>query len=330
VFTTKFYDYQCKAKQTVKTLGGIGKMKSLKKMSLIMLFAALMIFTAACGSNNGTDNANATNNEKDTETELSGSIVISGSSAMQPLIAAAAEEFMNENPNVDIQVNAGGSGTGLSQVAEGSVDIGNSDVFAEEKDGIPAEELVDYKVAVVGMTAAVNPSVGIENISKEDLIKVFTGKITNWKELGGKDQKIVLVNRPDSSGTRAVFNQFALDGATPAEGITEDSSNTVKKIIKETEGAVGYLAFSYFNDDAVTPLAIDGVKPTAENVQNGSFPVWAYQHSYTKGEPTGLAKAFLEYLMSDEIQNNLLTEQGYLPVIKMEVERDAKGNQKEI
>ena len=154
--------------------------------------------------------------------------------------------------------------------------------------------------------------------------------MTNWKEVGGKDQKIVLVNRPDSSGTRAVFNKFGLDGATPAEGITEDSSNTVKKIINETDGAVGYLAFSYFTDDKVTPLSIDGVEPTDENVQSGKFPIWAYEHSYTKGEPDGLAKAFLDYLMSDDIQNNLLKEQGYLPVTKMKVERDAEGNQKNL
>jgi len=309
-------------------------MKSLKKLSLLTLLAALMVFAAACGGGASTDKTEgkdkSTTPKTEEKKELSGSLSVSGSSAMQPLIAAAAEEFMNENPNVDIQVNAGGSGTGLSQVAEGSVQIGNSDVFAEEKEGIPADQLVDHKVAVVGMTAAVNPKVGIKDIKKEDLIKVFTGKITNWKELGGKDQKIVLVNRPDSSGTRAIFNKFALDGATPAEGITEDSSNTVKKIINETDGAVGYLAFSYFTDDSVTPLSIDGVEPTAENVQSGKFPVWAYQHSYTKGEADGLAKAFLDYLMSDDIQTTLLKEQGYLPVTKMKVERDAKGNQKNI
>ncbi|MEH7118082.1 phosphate ABC transporter substrate-binding protein [Neobacillus vireti] len=303
-------------------------MKQMKRLSLLTLFAALMVFMAACGGGASSNKSQGTNNKGNKE--LSGSLSISGSSAMQPLVAAAAEEFMAENPKVDIQVQAGGSGTGLSQVAEGSVQIGNSDVFAEEKEGIPADKLVDHKVAVVGITAAVNPKVGIKDITKDDLIKVFTGKITNWKELGGKDQKIVLVNRPDSSGTRAVFNKFALDGATPAEGITEDSSNTVKKIISETDGAIGYLAFSYFTDDLVTPLSIDGVKPTAENVQSGKFPVWAYEHSYTKGEPDGLAKAFLDYLMSEDVQNNLLKEQGYLPVTKMKVERDAKGNQKDL
>jgi phosphate transport system substrate-binding protein len=302
-------------------------MKSLKKISLLMIVAALMVFAAACGGGASKDKNEGTTSKDNANKELSGSLVISGSSAMQPLVAAAAEEFMNENPKVDIQVNAGGSGTGLSQVAEGSVQIGNSDVFAEEKEGIPADQLLDHKVAVVGITAAVNPKVGIDDISKEDLIKVFTGKITNWKDVGGKDQKIVLVNRPDSSGTRAVFNKFGLDGATPAEGITEDSSNTVKKIINDTDGAVGYLAFSYFTDDVVTPLAIDGVKPTEENVQSGKFPIWAYEHSYTKGEAEGLAKVFLDYLMSDNIQNNLLKQQGYLPVTKMKVERDASGKQ---
>lgn len=298
-------------------------MEFMKKLSLILTITALMVFAAACA---GATKDNTKDKGGQGGKELSGSIVISGSSAMQPLVAAAAEEFMAENPNVDIQVNAGGSGTGLSQVAEGSVQIGNSDVFAEEKEGIPADQLVDHKVAVVGITAAVNPNVGIKDISKEDLINVFTGKITNWKDVGGKDQKIVLVNRPDASGTRAVFNQFALDGATPAEGITEDSSNTVKKIVNETNGAVGYLAFSYFTDDKVTPLSIDGIEPTDENVQSGKFPVWAYQHSYTKGEPSGAVKAFLDYLMSDDVQNTLLKEQGYLPVTKMKVQRDAKGN----
>ncbi|TWE08575.1 phosphate ABC transporter substrate-binding protein (PhoT family) [Neobacillus bataviensis] len=299
-------------------------MKSLRKFTNLMIIITLMMFVTACG---GGSKDNPTDTADKGGKEVSGSLVVSGSSAMQPLIAAAAEEFMANNPNVDIQVNAGGSGTGLSQVAEGSVQIGNSDVFAEEKEGIPANQLVDHKIAVVGITAAVNPNVGIKDISKDNLIKVFTGKITNWKDVGGKDQKIVLVNRPDASGTRAVFNKFGLNGATPAEGITEDSSNTVKKIVNETDGAVGYLAFSYFTDDKVTPLSIDGVEPTDENVQTGKFTIWAYEHSYTKGEPSGAAKSFLDYLMSDDVQNTLLKEQGYLPVTKMKVERDAKGNQ---
>ena len=293
-------------------------MKKVKFWGLAVLFILMLGLLVACGDNQK-DNASA---NEDGE-----SIVVSGSSAMQPLIAAAAESFMEENPGADITVNAGGSGTGLSEVSEGTVAIGNSDIFAEEADSIPADELVDHKVAVVGMAATVHPDVGVDNLSKEDLIKVFTGEVTNWSELGGADQEITLVNRPDSSGTRATFVNFALDGATPAEGITEDSSNTVKKIIGETPGAIGYLAFSYLNDDTVTPLAMDGVEATDENVQSGDFPIWAYQHSYTNGDPSGLTKEFLDYLESEDIQNGLVTEQGYISAAKMEVERDADGNE---
>jgi phosphate transport system substrate-binding protein len=302
-------------------------MKMLKKFGLPMVIAALMVVMAACGggaSNKTNDTAKKDNNNAKTEQKanVSGSLVLSGSTALQPLASAAAEQFMNTNSKVSIQVNGGGSGTGLSQVSQGAVQIGNSDVFAEDKN---ISGLVDHKVAVVGMTAAVNPKVGITDIKKDDLIKVFTGKITNWKELGGPDQKITLVNRPESSGTRAVFNKFALGGATPAEGITEDASNTVKKIISETPGAIGYLALSYFTDNTVTQMSIDGVKATAENIQSGKFPVWAYEHMYTKGEPTEVEKAFLDYMMSDEVQNTILPKQGYLPVTKMKVQRDATG-----
>ncbi|WP_342493019.1 phosphate ABC transporter substrate-binding protein [Bacillus sp. FSL W7-1346] len=302
-------------------------MKKNKLWLLTFLTIALLAFVTACGNSSSSGDSKDSKGNASNKDEASGSITISGSSAMQPLVLAAAEKFMDKHPKADIQVQAGGSGTGLSQVSEGSVQIGNSDVFAEEKDGIDAKALKDHKVAVVGMAAAVNPEVGVKDITKDELKKIFTGKIKNWKELGGKDQKITLVNRPDSSGTRATFVKYALDGATPAEGITEDSSNTVKKLIAETPGAIGYLAFSYLTDDKITPLSIDGVKPEESNVESGKYTIWAYEHSYTKGEPDGLAKQFLDYLMSDEVQKQIVKDQGYISVSNMKVERDATGKQ---
>lgn len=302
-------------------------MKKNKLWLLTFLTIALLAFVTACGNSSSSGDSKDSKGNASNKDEASGSITISGSSAMQPLVLAAAEKFMDKHPKADIQVQAGGSGTGLSQVSEGSVQIGNSDVFAEEKDGIDAKALKDHKVAVVGMAAAVNPEVGVKDITKDELTKIFTGKIKNWKELGGKDQKITLVNRPDSSGTRATFVKYALDGATPAEGITEDSSNTVKKLIAETPGAIGYLAFSYLTDDKITPLSIDGVKPEESNVESGKYTIWAYEHSYTKGEPEGLAKQFLDYLMSDEVQKEIVKDQGYISVSNMKVERDATGKQ---
>ncbi|GGC91823.1 phosphate-binding protein PstS [Thalassobacillus devorans] len=298
-------------------------MKTFKVFGLLFTLVLMIGVLAACGGS-GENNEQAGGDSG----ESSGSIIVGGSSAMQPLIGAAAEQFMSENPEVQIEVQGGGSGTGLSEVASGNFDIGNADYFAESKDDIPADELVDHKVAVVGMTAAVHPEAGVDNLSKEDLKKVFTGEVKNWSEVGGNDQEITLVNRPDGSGTRATFNEFGLDGKTPAEGITEDSSNRVKQIVADTPGAIGYLAFSYFDDEGtVTPLSIDGVEPSDENVQTGEFPIWAYQHSYTKGEPEGLTKEFLDYMMSEDIQNNLVPAQGYIPATEMKVERDAEGNE---
>lgn len=302
-------------------------MKKNKLWLLTFLTIALLAFVTACGNSSSSGDSKDSKGNASNKDEASGSITISGSSAMQPLVLAAAEKFMDKHPKADIQVQAGGSGAGLSQVSEGSVQIGNTDVFAEEKDGIDAKALKDHKVAVVGMAAAVNPEVGVKDITKDELKKIFTGKIKNWKELGGKDQKITLVNRPDSSGTRATFVKYALDGATPAEGITEESSNNVQKIIAETPGAIGYLAFSYLKEDKITPLSIDGVKPEESNVESGKYTIWAYEHSYTKGEPEGLAKQFLDYLMSDEVQKEIVKDQGYISVSNMKVERDAAGKQ---
>ncbi|OIQ56991.1 phosphate-binding protein PstS 1 precursor [Moorella thermoacetica] len=257
----------------------------------------------------------------------SGTITAAGSTALQPLVDEAAKQYMEKNPGVRIVVNGGGSGNGLSQVFQGAVQIGNSDIFAEEKDGIDASQLVDHKVAVVGMAAVVNPEVKVDNLTQQQLIDIFTGKITNWKDVGGPDQKINIVNRPKGSGTRATFKKYALNGAEEAQGIAmeQDASGTVRKTIAETPGAIGYLALSYI-DSSVRPLKIDGVEPTAANIVDNKYKVWAYEHMYTKGQPTGEVKKFLDFIMSDDVQKNLVTKMGYIPVTDMKVERDAQGN----
>ncbi|MCI1856784.1 MAG: phosphate ABC transporter substrate-binding protein [Sporolactobacillus sp.] len=307
----------------------------MKKKSLLttclFLALSLILVLGACGNGSGSGSSSSSSSKSDSSSSkaLSGKLTIGGSTALQPLAAQAAKEFMDKNPDVQIDVQGGGSGTGLSSVSSGNFDIGMSDIFAENGKGIDAGALKDYQVAVVGMTAGVNEKAGVKNLSKADLQKVFTGKVKNWKEVGGKDQKITLVNRPDGSGTRATFDQFALDNKTPAEGITQDSTNTVKKIISETPGAIGYMAFSYFtsNDKSVVKLSIDGVEPTYDNVATGKFPVWSYEHMYTKGEPSKLAKAFIDYVMSDAFQTKEVPAQGYYSESKMQVKRDASGKQ---
>ncbi|WP_110933457.1 phosphate ABC transporter substrate-binding protein [Paenibacillus bouchesdurhonensis] len=307
------------------------------KKSLMLVLTLVLTFTlAACGQNNSKSNSPAaeapgTANESpanETPSELSGSILAVGSSALQPLVDQASKKFMDQNPKVSIQVQGGGSGTGLTQVSGGQADIGNSDVFAEEKlDAAQSGELVDHQVAVVAMAAVINPEITVDNLTKDQLVGIFTGKITNWSEVGGQDQKIQIVNRPSSSGTRATFEKYALDTKTEdlPGSIQEDSSGTVKKLVKETPGAIGYLALSYL-DDSIKVLKYDGVEATVDNVANGSYPIWAYQHMYTKGEPNEVVKAFLDYMASDDVQNNDVVELGYIPASTMQVLRDVDGN----
>lgn len=286
----------------------------MKKLSAMLLLAG--VFLAGCG--NASSTGSSSTNSKQVQ------IVAVGSTALQPLVESAQEQFVAKNSNYQITVQGGGSGTGLSQVASGSVQIGNSDVFAEEKDGVDASKLVDHQVAVVGMAPVVNKAVGVKNVTKDQLIAIFTGKVKNWQELGGKDQEIVVVNRASGSGTRATFEKWGLDGAKTIQAQEQDSSGTVKKIVSSTPGAISYLALSYI-DDSLEALSLDGVAPTAENIETNDWPIWSYEHMYTKGKPTKEIKKFLDYMVSDEVQEGLVKDLGYLPVTKMQVSRSADG-----
>ena len=223
-----------------------------------------------------------------------------------------------------INVQGGGSGAGLSQVAKGSVNIGNSDLFAQEQKGLDAKGLVDHKVAVVGMAPVINKDANVTNVSKEQLVKIFQGKITNWKEVGGKDEKITVVNRAQGSGTRATFEKWGLDNAKVATSQEQDSNGTVQKIVSTTPGAISYLAFSYVKND-VQALSIDNVKPTEANVATNKWKIWAYEHMYTKGQPTGELKNFLTYMTSKSVQGSLVKKLGYIPLTSMKVDRGQSG-----
>ncbi len=239
---------------------------------------------------------------------------------------AAGEQYSSENIGKFINVQGGGSGTGLSQIAADAVEIGNSDIFAEEKDGIDASKLVDHRVAVVGITPIVTPGTGVTDISIEELNKIFTGKITNWSELGGNDLPITVLNRASGSGTRATFEQWVLEeGQNSIITQEQESSGTVRQIVANTPGTISYVAFSYVNDDVVA-LSIDGVEPKDENVKTNDWPIWSYEHMYTNGEPTGLTKDFLDYILSEEIQSTLIEALGYIPTSQMEIQRDVEGN----
>lgn len=294
----------------------------MKKTMFALAVTGLLL--AGCGNSGNTESSSAssTGGEKTTSEQVK--IVAVGSTALQPLVDAAQESFTQNNSNYQISVQGGGSGTGLSQVSDGAVTIGNSDVFAEEKDGIDASALVDHKVAVVGMAPVANKDAGVDDLTKEELIDIFTGKITNWSEVGGNDQEITVINRANGSGTRATFEKWGLDGATPVQSQEQDSSGTVRQIVAQTPGSISYLAFSYL-DDSIQAVSVNGVEPKEENVADNSWSIWSYEHMYTKGEADSDVQAFLDYILSDEIQEGVVKELGYLPITSMKVERDVEG-----
>ena len=270
----------------------------MKKGASLFLAAAMTAgLLTGCGSSS-TDSSSS---------DLEGTITAAGSSALKPLVDEASQKFIEKNPNVSITVDAGGSGEGLKQVSEGTVTIGNSDVSEEEKlDADQAKELVDHQVCVVTMAPIVNKDVteaGVKDLSTDQLIGIFTGQITNWKDVGGPDEDIVLVTRPSSSGTRATFEKYALNGNAEAENksMETDDSGVLLKNVSDTKGAIGYVALSYLVDNKdVDAVSIDGVAPTLENTYNGTYKVWTMEHMYTKGKGSKADKAFIKYIMSDD------------------------------
>lgn len=291
-----------------------------KKLASLGVVAMMSLSILGCGSDT------ASNDKAASSSSLSGSITGSGASALLPLAKDAADKFKELHPEVSITLNGGGSGTGLKQVADGSVDIGNSDVAADTKlDKAVADGLVDHKVCVVTMAPVVNKDIAatVKSLTKQQLTDIFTAKITNWKEVGGPDEEIVLITRPSTSGTRALFKEFALGGAEEAsnKSLETDDSGTLLQSIKDNKGAIGYVALSYLvNNQDVATVSVDGVAPTLENTYNGTYPVWGYEHMYTKGEPNATVKAYLDFIMSDEYGKSM-GAQGYGVTSKMQVQR---------
>lgn len=272
--------------------------------------ASVSLFTlAACGSGNK-------------------QVTAGGSTALQPMVEHASMSYMKQNPDEIIMVQGGGSGVGLAQVAAGSFQIGNSDIFAEEKSGIAVDKIIDHKVDVIGFAPIINRKLKVKNLSQQELIDIFTGKITNWKEVGGQDQKITVIGRTAGSGTRVNFDKYALNGATEVNGPTQDASGSVVQLVGQTPGAISYVAFSYTDKPGVKAVNVDGVAPTYDNVKTNAWKIWSYEHMYTnKSRKNTIENKFIEYVQNDK---KTLEQLGYIRVSEMKVDRDAKGNVEKI
>ncbi|MBS6006954.1 MAG: phosphate ABC transporter substrate-binding protein [Clostridium baratii] len=278
----------------------------MKKKSFKMLISALMV-TMVGGMFVGCGNSNQ-------GSEAGSTITISGSSAMLPLMEQSIEKFNEMKPGNTINAQAGGSGTGLTQVLDGTVNIGNSDVYAKDKlTAEQAKELVDHKVIAQGFGIVVNKESGITNLTKAQIKDIFLGKVKNWKEVGGKDMEILVIHRPASSGTRATFVEKVLDGKKELEndsiGATQDSNGAVLTAMKKNGGAISYVALSYMNNEeaknTLNLVSIDGKEATVQNIKDGKYDFWSWGHMYTKGEANGLAKEFIDFVGSSDNKESI-------------------------
>lgn len=283
---------------------------------------------AGCGGSNSGDAAKAGSAGSAASKSVSGEVTYDGASSFQALVEAAAEKFMDKNPDVSISGSGNGSGKGLTAVASGTVTIGNSDVFAETKlDASQVKDLVDHEVAVVGMGPVVSKNVKVDDLSLEQLKGIFSGQITNWKEVGGDDATIVVLNRKAGSGTRATFEAAVFgDEANDFKGDAElDKSGDVQTQISSTDNAISYLDFSHFDDSKFNAIKVEGVEPKSKNVTDDSFKIWATEHMYCKKDADEATKAFLDYMLSKAVQGKLVEQQGFIPVSDMKVVKDASG-----
>lgn len=244
-------------------------------------------------------------------------ITAAGSTALQPLAQTAAKEFMAKNNGVQVNVSGGGSFTGLNNVASGSVEIGNSDVFADAAPELKDKGLVDHQVAVAPFLIIVNKDVTVDDLSQAQLTDIFTGKITNWKDVGGKDEKITIIGRAASSGSRATISKVVMGGKDFTSAATaQDSTGNLITGVAQTPGSIGYIDAAYLKD-TVKALKYNGVAYSTDAVTSGKYPIYAYEHMYTKGEATGTVKAYLDYIMSADFQNANVEKAGFISVSKM-------------
>lgn len=245
-----------------------------------------------------------------------------GSSALQPLVKQAAAEFDKANGTITT-ANAGGSGQGLKDVAAGAVQIGDSDVFASAKlPAATAATLTDHQVGAVVFTLVVSNDLNnkVNNLTTQEIQDIFTGKDTNWSQIGGPNEAITVVNRPTTSGTRSTFDKYVLKGAQESSGttLTQDNTGAIAQAVSQTPGSIGYVSIGFAASSQfstqVTPICIDGSKPVAADVNSGAYNFWGIEHMYTKGPATGAAKALITYIESSQVQQNDLLALSYLPV----------------
>jgi phosphate transport system substrate-binding protein len=241
-----------------------------------------------------------------------GELKISGGTAHIPVMKEAARRIMMANPEIQISIAGGGSGVGIKQVGEGLVDIGNSGRKATDEE-IGRYQLKLFQWAIDGVGPVVNPENPVKALTKDQMKDIFAGKVSNWKTLGGEDREINIYTRDEASGTRAVFWKKGLDKGpiTPSAHVVV-SNGAMKSAIAQDPYGIGYVSVGHI-DATVAPVALDGVVPTIETVQDGAYKIARGLYSNTRGEPVGLTKKFIDFLYSPD-GKKIIESKGFIPV----------------
>jgi phosphate transport system substrate-binding protein len=248
-------------------------------------------------------------------------IKISGSTTVLPIVQAAADKYMAAHPDADIQVAGGGSGVGMQAIAAKTVDIGmtSAEVTAAQKAASPG--FVITTVAQDGIAVVVNPANTIQYITLDQVKGIYTGKITKWTEItgagvAGTNNQIVIVGRDSASGTRTYFDQTVLSSVTPTNKMLEKNSNgAVAQTVAQTPGSIGYVSIGFLSPDVkALPIWYNANKiiaPTLASVKDKTYPVSRSLYVVTNGQPTGLTKDFIDYILSPDGQD-IVAAQGYV------------------
>lgn len=271
----------------------------MKRIGTLLLACILSLSLVGCGTNTS-DKTNTMNNHS-----TSGNVRLDGSTSMEPLMTALSEAIKEDYPNLQLEAQFTGSGTGIKSVIAGTVEIGNSSrsLTDEEK----AQGLIENIVAIDGIAIITDKNNTITNLTKEQLISIYTGEITNWKDVGGKDQRIVVVGREASSGTRGAFEEILeiKDKCKYANELNEAGAVVAK--VQQTPGAIGYISLDNITD-TVKAIQLDGIVASEETVKNGSYKLQRPFVMATKGEVSKQSEqvqAVFQFINSDKGQKVL-------------------------
>jgi phosphate transport system substrate-binding protein len=285
-------------------IGSIRKQRRGIALYIFMYFyvlSAILLLFSACGPVAASSSSSSL--PPSFSSSHHGSLLIVGSTALQPLTSFAASLFKKQYPDVRVEVRGGGSILGLDAVSSGQADIGDSDIYADAN-LYPDPNLTDHIVCIVPFALVINPTISLTSLTQQQIVDIFvTGKLHNWHQLGGPDVPIVPVVRSDTSGTRASFLRYVIDGQKEMkQAMRTDSSLTMLHTVAHIPGAVGYLALSSL-DKTVRTLAINGQTPRPEAIASGQYAFWGYEHMYTMSNHNNpVIATFLQFMLTSPIQ----------------------------